>query len=70
MLRVYIDNYRRAATTTRMSEELEEDISCLQEWPGLWQKGELVILKGLASGEDFTRMDQEQTIPINGILVK
>lgn len=70
MLRVYIDNYRRATTTTRMSEELEEDISCLQECPELWQESELIILKCLTGCEDLAWMNQEQAIAINRILVK
>jgi len=70
MLRVYVDHYRRATTATHMSEELEEDISCLQECRELCQESELIILKCLAGGEHFSWMNQEQTIAINWILVK
>jgi hypothetical protein len=70
MLRVYGEHYRRTTTLTHMSEEFEEDISCLQGCPELWQERELIILKCLAGGEHFSWMNQEQTIAINWILVK
>lgn len=34
------------------------------------QEGQLIIFKGLASGEHFSGMNQEQAITINRILVK
>ena len=37
------------------------------------QKGKaesLVIFEGLAGSEDFARMNQEETIPVNGIFVE
>ena len=33
-------------------------------------EGSLVIFEGLASGEDFAWMDQQEAIPFNGIFVE
>jgi hypothetical protein len=49
---------------------LKESIPWPQQWPEESQEGELIILKCLASGEHFSRMDQEQAVAINWILVK